>query len=337
MEYDRTTTTHDLWTYGDHSRLGADLVAGADPTGYSVEAIDGGIGKVDEATNEVGASHIVVDTGPWIFGTVMLLAGVINRVDPRERRSSSIAARTKSRTRPSLTRRATETSRIGTSWGGYYDSQRTSVAATRPYKTMSKIHEPPTPPIQGGRLRPQLANNRPRNDRRGRDRGRTAVREPGARGARISVRDGGRADPVLEVEGVLYTRDAREALGAESPTESPTVYTQAAGGTVGPRLEPERLDPPRRASSSCTCSLEGGASPASGSCPHGERESVRSWRTMTYSVGQVHPSSLPGARYVSPSAQRRWCLAWIEAMTASLERIHPLGYRKELYSVGKTA
>jgi hypothetical protein len=52
-------------------------------TGFDVEAIDGSIGKIDEASNDVGASYIVVDTGPWIFGKKMLLpAGVIQDVDP---------------------------------------------------------------------------------------------------------------------------------------------------------------------------------------------------------------------------------------------------------------
>ncbi|MGN6377854.1 MAG: PRC-barrel domain containing protein [Gaiellales bacterium] len=51
-------------------------------TGYSVEARDGSIGKIDEATYDTGTSYIVVDTGPWIFGKkVMLPAGVINRID----------------------------------------------------------------------------------------------------------------------------------------------------------------------------------------------------------------------------------------------------------------
>ena len=50
--------------------------------GFGVEAVDGGIGKIDEASNDVGASFVVVDTGPWIFGKkVMLPAGVIGRVD----------------------------------------------------------------------------------------------------------------------------------------------------------------------------------------------------------------------------------------------------------------
>ena len=64
-----------LWDYSDTAYA-------ADLTGYSVEATDGGIGKIDEATNEVGSSYLVVDTGPWIFGKkVMLPAGVIENVD----------------------------------------------------------------------------------------------------------------------------------------------------------------------------------------------------------------------------------------------------------------
>jgi hypothetical protein len=72
----------DVWTYRDRTQLGADVTRDFDLTGYRVEAIDGSIGKVDEATYEVGSSYIVVDTGPWIFGKkVMLPAGVIQRLD----------------------------------------------------------------------------------------------------------------------------------------------------------------------------------------------------------------------------------------------------------------
>src|SRR6476659_9941349 len=73
----------DVWTYREGSQLGTDVMdAGADISGYKVEALDGSIGKVDEGTYEVGRSHIVVDTGPWIFGKkVMLPAGVIQRID----------------------------------------------------------------------------------------------------------------------------------------------------------------------------------------------------------------------------------------------------------------
>ena len=68
--------TADMWTYGDET------IGDVDLTGFSVEARDGGIGKIDEASYDVGRSFIVVDTGPWIFGKkVMLPAGVIDRVD----------------------------------------------------------------------------------------------------------------------------------------------------------------------------------------------------------------------------------------------------------------
>jgi hypothetical protein len=69
----------DLWTYRDTTTETANL------TGFSVEALDGSIGKIDEATSEVGASYIVIDTGPWIFGKkVMLPAGIVDRVDTAE-------------------------------------------------------------------------------------------------------------------------------------------------------------------------------------------------------------------------------------------------------------
>ena len=68
--------TTDLWTYGNAALSGRDL------SGYKVEAVDGDIGKIDEATNEVGGSYVVVDTGPWIFGKKVLLpAGLLRDVD----------------------------------------------------------------------------------------------------------------------------------------------------------------------------------------------------------------------------------------------------------------
>jgi hypothetical protein len=48
----------DIWTYRDTAWSGTNLDA------FEVEAIDGGIGRVDEATSDVGGSYIVVDTGP---------------------------------------------------------------------------------------------------------------------------------------------------------------------------------------------------------------------------------------------------------------------------------
>jgi hypothetical protein len=70
----------DLWTYREDAYTPRG--AGTDIVGYSVEAIDGSIGKIDEATHDTGSSYLVVDTGPWIFGRkVMLPAGVIRSVD----------------------------------------------------------------------------------------------------------------------------------------------------------------------------------------------------------------------------------------------------------------
>ena len=76
MDSDRSTTV-DIWTFREQSLDAAGLV------GYTVEALDGKIGKIDEATGETGSSMLIVDTGPWIFGKKVLLpAGVVERVDP---------------------------------------------------------------------------------------------------------------------------------------------------------------------------------------------------------------------------------------------------------------
>ena len=67
-----------LWTYRD------DVVSstGGDVVGYDVDAIDGSIGKVDETSLAADNSHIVVDTGWWIFGKKRLIpAGTVTAVD----------------------------------------------------------------------------------------------------------------------------------------------------------------------------------------------------------------------------------------------------------------
>ncbi|WP_030244773.1 hypothetical protein [Streptomyces sp. NRRL S-350] len=74
--------TSGLWDYGNAEGY----APGTDLTGYRVEAEDGHIGKVDRHTEDVDSAHIVVDTGPWIFGREVLLpAGTIRRVDTGER------------------------------------------------------------------------------------------------------------------------------------------------------------------------------------------------------------------------------------------------------------
>jgi hypothetical protein len=74
----------ELWTY---STTTTDTSRNLDLTGFDVEARDGGIGKIDDASYEAGNSCIVVDTGFWIFGKKrMLPAGVIERIDTDDRK-----------------------------------------------------------------------------------------------------------------------------------------------------------------------------------------------------------------------------------------------------------
>lgn len=66
------------WTY----REGID-VSSDELVGYDVEASDGHIGKIDEASMESGTDYLVVDTGFWIFGKKRLIpAGVVKQIDP---------------------------------------------------------------------------------------------------------------------------------------------------------------------------------------------------------------------------------------------------------------
>ena len=58
--------------------------AASDLVGYDVEATDGHIGKIDEASNEAAGQYLVVDTGFWIFGKKRLIpAGVVHPCRPR--------------------------------------------------------------------------------------------------------------------------------------------------------------------------------------------------------------------------------------------------------------
>jgi hypothetical protein len=66
-----------VWSYRD-----TEWSEGGDLVGYDVEATDGSIGKIDEASNEAGSSYLVVDTGPWIFGKKRLIpAGAVDNVN----------------------------------------------------------------------------------------------------------------------------------------------------------------------------------------------------------------------------------------------------------------
>jgi hypothetical protein len=72
------------WQYRTEKEFAGDET---DITGYSIAARDGDLGRVDQATYETGASHLVINTGPWIFGRKVLLpAGVVERIDTGEKK-----------------------------------------------------------------------------------------------------------------------------------------------------------------------------------------------------------------------------------------------------------
>jgi hypothetical protein len=113
----------DIWTYRTEGALGVDVGRGVDVSGYAVEALDGKIGKVDEATYDVGSSYIVVDTGPWIFGKkVMLPAGVIDRIDMEDEQIFVNRTKDEIKSAPEydedLSRDETYRSELGSYYGG---------------------------------------------------------------------------------------------------------------------------------------------------------------------------------------------------------------------------
>ena len=91
-----------------------------DLTGYSVAAVDGDIGHVDEAINELlGGSYLLVDTG-LVFGrTVMLPAGVVERIDTAEKKIYVDRTKDQIKNAPEFDERTDDAQYRG--WlGGYY-------------------------------------------------------------------------------------------------------------------------------------------------------------------------------------------------------------------------
>ncbi|WP_327387636.1 PRC-barrel domain-containing protein [Streptomyces sp. NBC_01207] len=73
--------TEHVWSF----RPASGHLTWADLTGYTVEATDGHIGKVDKHSYDVGDAYLVVDTGVWIFGKEVLLpASAVSRIDLEE-------------------------------------------------------------------------------------------------------------------------------------------------------------------------------------------------------------------------------------------------------------
>jgi hypothetical protein len=92
-----------------------------DLTGYDVEAPDGSIGTVEDATAQAGESYIVVDTGPWIFGRrVLLPAGVVDRIDTADERVFVNRSREEIRNAPEYDRERGATEAYRQRVGSYY-------------------------------------------------------------------------------------------------------------------------------------------------------------------------------------------------------------------------
>ena len=113
-------TNTDIWTYGAH-----DDWASMDVVGYKVEATDGDIGKIDEASKGAGVRYVVVDTGPWILGKkVMLPAGVISRVDVSDRKVYVDRSKDEIKSAPEFDEKVYKDREYRDSLGGYYGPRR---------------------------------------------------------------------------------------------------------------------------------------------------------------------------------------------------------------------
>jgi len=114
-------TTVDMWTYREG--VVAPGVSPRNVVGYGVEATDGSIGKVDEATYDVGSSYLVVDTGPWIFGKKVLIpASALERADLNDRKVFLRLTKDQIKESPELSDTMTDADRdrVGDYYGSVY-------------------------------------------------------------------------------------------------------------------------------------------------------------------------------------------------------------------------
>jgi hypothetical protein len=67
----------ELWSFRED--VGHDR---ADLTGMSVEAVDGSVGSVKDVISDIDGAYLLVDTGPPIIGsTVLVPAGLVTAID----------------------------------------------------------------------------------------------------------------------------------------------------------------------------------------------------------------------------------------------------------------
>ena len=118
-----TSPSWDAWNY---PQTVGRMQGSGSLVGYEVHASDGDIGKIDEASDEVGTSRLVVDTGPWILGRkVILPAGTVQRVDDADRKVYVDLTKDQIKNSPELDQDTTfddvaYRDRLGTCYGGLY-------------------------------------------------------------------------------------------------------------------------------------------------------------------------------------------------------------------------
>ena len=111
-----STVNTQIWVWRETGALETTSI-----DGFRVEAVDGSIGKVDEATYDVGSSYIVVDTGPWIFGKKVLLpAGTVERIDTANEMVYVALARDQIKNTPEFDESPYRDESYRTSLGSYY-------------------------------------------------------------------------------------------------------------------------------------------------------------------------------------------------------------------------
>jgi len=105
----------DLWTYP--TVQDRPDILGGDVVGFEVQASDGYVGTVSDATDEVGASYIVVDTGSK---KVIIPAGVIDRIDAGGARVFLPLAKDQVKNAPELDEIRAREESYREELGGYY-------------------------------------------------------------------------------------------------------------------------------------------------------------------------------------------------------------------------
>ena len=111
----------------------------ADLAGYSVEAIDGEIGNVDEATHGNGTSYVVVDTGTSMSGTkVVLPAGLITDIDNASERILVDRTRAEIANAPEFDEHRYRDHAYRTRLGGYYGYRDAAVYHKQPFREPSE-------------------------------------------------------------------------------------------------------------------------------------------------------------------------------------------------------